>query len=323
MKLTIALANYNRAFFLDRSIKLIAKQSLPPEVFELTIVDDGSTDESDAVIRHHKAHNVVKNFHYAKRIKPRTRYGNCAFARNIGAKIGTGELILFSDPEVMPMPDWAEQHCKTLSDNPITSPDTGKFRLEDPVVASWDKPTASDPRWTVGMCLATRENHVIEGQFIRPGLGNVFADYDWLDMPTTWKRLHKAIATVQRTFNLTDRQIWDEFFFHRFSCGGVSMSRALFESVRGFEEDYAKPEKGLDVWSGEEVVLIHTLTNKGAKWIEEPSCRSVHLHHSISTDGGKGNAYGQMYCQENPKLDQSNAGRDWGLIKENGYEQIF
>lgn len=321
MKLTIALANYNRAWFLDRSIKLIGNQTLPQDEFELVIVDDGSTDESDKVIRHHKQHSIVKNFHYARRLKPRTRYGNCAIARNIGARLGTGEIILFSDPEVMPMPDWAEHFCKSLGDA-LTSTNAGHFKLADPVLASWKIP-AKEPRWTVGMCLATRENHVINGQMIRPGLGNVYADYDWLNMPTTWAKMNGAIATIQKRHKLTDRQIWDEFFFHRFSCGGVALSRALFESVRGFEEDFADPKKGLDVWSGEEVVFIHTINNRGAKLIEEPSCRAVHLHHPISTDGGKGNAYGLLYCKERPTLDASNLDREYGLIAENGFEQVF
>ncbi len=319
MKLTIALANYNRAWFLDRSIKLIAKQTLPESERELIIVDDGSTDASDKVIRHHHAHKLVT--HYARRVKPRTRYGNCAIARNIGARLGTGELILFSDPEVMPMPDWATQFCKSLLDNPLTTGE--KPHLSDPASASINAPLPAVPHWTVGLSLATRENHVIAGEMIRPGLGNVYADYDWTNMPVTMARLIAAIVTIKKRYQLTDRQIWDEFYFHRFSCGGVALSRDLFNAVGGFDEDYANPDKGLDVWSGEEVVFIHTLMNRGALLIEEPSCRAVHLHHPISTDGGKGNAYGLLYCKEHPDLKESNTSRTWGLLAENGFEQIF
>lgn len=323
MKLTIALANYNRAWYLDRSIRLIGSQTIPQTEWELIIVDDGSTDQSDAVIRHHKSHGAIRNFHYARRVKPRTRYGNCAIARNIGARLGSGNIILFSDPEVMPMPDWTAQHVATLCDNPIHSTGNARYSLVDPTNSSWKLPVATDHRLTMGRCFATRENHVIEGEFVRPGLGNVFADYDWLDMPETWKRIHEAVDAIRLKYSLTARQIDNEFYFYRFSCGGVSVSRALFNAVRGFEEDFANADKGLDVWSGEEVVFLQTVENQGAKWIEEPSARSIHIHHNISTDGGKGNAYGFKYCLDHPGIKEVNIEREWGDLSQNGYEQIF
>ena len=51
MKLTIEMSTLNKDWFLDRSIFLLSKQSLPQNEWELIIVDDGSTDQSDDVIQ--------------------------------------------------------------------------------------------------------------------------------------------------------------------------------------------------------------------------------------------------------------------------------
>ncbi len=147
------MSNWNRNWFLEKSIYLLSKQTLNQDEWELIIVDDGSNikpKETDKIINKYKIQNIIKNFHYIKRINKRSKYGNCAIARNIGAKFGTGDYILFTDPEVMPMPDWAEHHLLANERGPENN--------------------------YIGYCLHTRWHHVINEKCQGHFLGNAYTD---------------------------------------------------------------------------------------------------------------------------------------------------
>jgi len=300
MKLTITMSNWNREWFLDKSIYLLSKQTLNQNDWELIIVDDGSNikaEKIDKIIHNYKNQNVIKNFHYIKKITKRTKYGNCAIARNIGAKFGTGDYILFTDPEVMPMPDWAEQHLITNEKNPKTN--------------------------CIGLCLQTRYHYVFndkcQGQF----LGNVYTDYNWKDILSTWKQMKERMSNIQKMYTLTDKQIKDEFYIYIGTQSGHSLSRKLFNKVGGFEENFANEKLGLDKWGGEDTWFHICLSRVGSPRIELESAKAIHVYHSKDHSNYIQVDYANKYGREHPYQFESNIGKKWGLIEENGFKVIF
>ncbi len=300
MKLTITMSNWNRNWFLEKSIYLLSKQTLNQDEWELIIVDDGSNikpKETDKIINKYKIQNIIKNFHYIKRINKRSKYGNCAIARNIGAKFGTGDYILFTDPEVMPMPDWAEHHLLANERDPENN--------------------------YIGYCLHTRWHHVINEKCQGHFLGNAYTDYNWKEIKETWDKMEARMVEVKNKYNLTDQQIINEFFIYRATQAGHSLSRNIFNKIGGFEENFANEKSGLDKWGGEDTWFHICLGRVGSMMIFLNKAKAIHVYHSKDHSEYIQVTYANNYTIEHPTQYQSNIGKDWGLIKENGFKIIF
>lgn len=107
MRLTIQLCTYNRAALLERVLEACFDQTLPNDEYEVVLVNDGSQDDTPAVIER------------ARRIAPCAftvvdqPNGGLAKARNAGIAVSTGERIAFIDDDVLPTPVFAAQHLES------------------------------------------------------------------------------------------------------------------------------------------------------------------------------------------------------------------
>lgn len=86
-RVTVVVPTYNRAHFIEETVRSILAQSLPP--FEVIIVDDGSTDDTV---------DVCARFHEPVRYLRRQNAGAAA-ARNAGIQAATGDWIAFCDSD--------------------------------------------------------------------------------------------------------------------------------------------------------------------------------------------------------------------------------
>jgi glycosyltransferase involved in cell wall biosynthesis len=86
---SVVLPTYNRAALLGRSIRSVLGQSY--QDFELIVIDDGSTDETSA---------IVEGFG-DRRIKylPLPRNTGAGAARNVGIRAARGEFLAFQDSD--------------------------------------------------------------------------------------------------------------------------------------------------------------------------------------------------------------------------------
>ncbi len=73
--------------------------------FEIVVVDDGSTDETAEVIRQFANVRLIRQANAGP-----------AAARNRGAREATGSIILFTDDDCVPQPDWMEQMLAPFHD---------------------------------------------------------------------------------------------------------------------------------------------------------------------------------------------------------------
>lgn len=89
MKITVILPVYNRANLVSRAIESVLNQSF--HNFELIVVDDGSTDNID---------EVMKTFSDARIIYHKLdQNGGVSKARNLGLGLSSGEAICFLDSD--------------------------------------------------------------------------------------------------------------------------------------------------------------------------------------------------------------------------------
>jgi glycosyltransferase involved in cell wall biosynthesis len=106
-RLTIQLCTYNRAHLLERVLEALFDQTVPDDAYEVVLVNDGSPDDTSAVI---------------ERVRPLAR---CVFtvieqsnaglakARNAGIARSRGERICFIDDDVLPTPVFAAEHLRS------------------------------------------------------------------------------------------------------------------------------------------------------------------------------------------------------------------
>ena len=108
-KYSVVIPAYNAAGTIGGCVQALNRQSIPRELYEVIVVDDGSTDDTASIAGEAGADLVLKIPHAGP-----------AAARNAGVENSVGEIVLFTDADCEPASDWVEK---------LTSP----FR--DPAVA--------------------------------------------------------------------------------------------------------------------------------------------------------------------------------------------
>ena len=102
---TVVLPTWNRAAVLGASLRTLAAQSLDPHLYEVVVVDDGSTDGTP---------NVVEDAQRAAACEVRVvRLGGrtgIPAARNRGIEQARGEIIVFVDSDELAPPSFLAAH---------------------------------------------------------------------------------------------------------------------------------------------------------------------------------------------------------------------
>lgn len=101
---SIIIPTYNRAHIIGRAINSVRNQTY--QKFEIIIVDDHSTDNTEKIIRKIKDPRI----HFIRQNK---NYGP-AVARNVGIKAAKGDFIAFLDSDDEWMPSKLEEEMKIL-----------------------------------------------------------------------------------------------------------------------------------------------------------------------------------------------------------------
>ena len=104
---TIQLCTYNRATLLERVLDACFEQHADPAKFEVVLVDDGSRDETPAVIERARSRARCR---FEVVTKPN---GGLASARNAGLGRVRGKRIIFIDDDVLPTPNFVTEHLRS------------------------------------------------------------------------------------------------------------------------------------------------------------------------------------------------------------------
>jgi cellulose synthase/poly-beta-1,6-N-acetylglucosamine synthase-like glycosyltransferase len=107
MMASIIIPVYNEAQTLGDCLASLARQTAHRQDLEIIVVDDGSTDNTP---------DVVRSFPGVRLLTQR-RQGPAA-ARNRGAREATGEIILFTDGDCIPLDNWLEEMLAPFSREP-------------------------------------------------------------------------------------------------------------------------------------------------------------------------------------------------------------
>ncbi len=91
MKISVVITTFNRRASLERCLKSLAQQTFPPEKFEVVVVADGCTDETDRFLRVYEAPHGF-------RWLTQENEGQSA-AQNTGIAAAGGEIVILMDDD--------------------------------------------------------------------------------------------------------------------------------------------------------------------------------------------------------------------------------
>ena len=119
-RVSIVISTYNRAHCLGKAIESALDQALP--VAEVLIIDDGSTDDTEA---------VAASFNSDKLCYLKKENGGLSDARNHGVKEAKGDYIIWLDDDDLLLPHTHEAYIATLSKDPDIDIVYGDYQVID------------------------------------------------------------------------------------------------------------------------------------------------------------------------------------------------
>jgi GT2 family glycosyltransferase len=104
-QLTVIVPTYNRCELLGRALREMLEQTVSAESYEIVVVDDGSTDDTPAVVEGVRAPEERLRYFRQENKGP-------AAARNLGVREARGEIVLFTGDDCLPDRRLLEEHLK-------------------------------------------------------------------------------------------------------------------------------------------------------------------------------------------------------------------
>ena len=228
---SVIIPVYNRADILSRAISSVVKQTY--ENFELIIVDDCSTDNTEAVVRAFKDNRIIYIRH------PQNK--GAAAARNTGMSKAQGELLAFLDSDDEFLPEKLEKQVEVFKELPE---DTGliltnmrvlgkhkRFFVSEQITSGYLLSSSSFPA-SIFLPPSTwmlRKNCIVQvGQFDEMIFGIEDADYfTRILQKFRVYFLNQALSIKHISVRAQKRQFSSKYF-----CGKEHFLKKHFESIR-------------------------------------------------------------------------------------------
>jgi len=318
MKISVVIPTYNRGHFLAYSLYLYAKQTMRD--FEIIVIDDGSIDNTFEIC---KAFGKFLNIRYFQSDrKSESIYQSGGPLINFAVKnIALGSIILYSDPEVMPFPNFVESHYGSHQiDTVITEPMyiasgvPGKIR-DNVIIRDGTKNCVK------GLTLKTWIDHVrILGyweDWKNSGAIKNIKEF-WNDM---WAKIMQLpmnyIGDPNMGYGYADGE--QHFWGFQGSQAGLSFPKDIFIQIHGWDESIEKP----GYWMGEDGEFGARMIKHGVGVIENPNIKAVHIYHpkpQTYTDEER-KKYVVKKC-EDPDYKIANQDIDWGSAERLKIKEI-
>src|SRR5438067_7149458 len=111
MHVTVAICTWNRANLLDRTLARMRELSVPPGLaWELLVVNNNCTDDTDAVIARHAGALPLGRLLETKQ--------GLSHARNCALEHVRGELLVWTDDDVLVEPGWLSAYVEAARAHP-------------------------------------------------------------------------------------------------------------------------------------------------------------------------------------------------------------
>jgi hypothetical protein len=232
----------NRSAILPDTLRALARQSFPPELLEVVVIDDGSTDDTAAVIQQQ---NYPFRLVY-ERLEPQAEF--CpARPRNHGLRVATGDIVLLLDADIVACPDLVAQHLAVHA-------------------------AAGCPQGVIGYSFgytAHPEDRTPE-VLCPPPPDRILEELPDLIArdPDHWQDGREPIYSASH--DLADHPApWQCFWTHN-----VSLPRHLALAIGGFDEEFVG-------WGVEDLEFAYRLCRQGVRLVLARGACGVHYPHPL------------------------------------------
>jgi glycosyltransferase involved in cell wall biosynthesis len=109
-EISVIIPAYQAEDTIDRCLDALAHQTVPRARYEVLVVDDDSTDGTRIRVQAHGGVRLLRQEHRGP-----------AAARNLGVDHALGEIVLFTDADCEPLPDWIERMAAALDGGAVAA----------------------------------------------------------------------------------------------------------------------------------------------------------------------------------------------------------
>ena len=290
IEVSVVIPTYNDRAALELTLTAFNCQTYPSDRYEVIVIDDGSTDDTKALVETFQTSYPLVYFwqHNAGRAK----------ARNVGIEMAKGDILIFNDADGIPVPDFITQHVKSHSSNNNGVVIGGKYDL----LARWQE---GIPKRHLEKLLA------VSGEFEEVRQNIKLAEQG---QATSFI----AKADIQIDFNRVKRYVfrksyhnWDDVYgVYSETLDGfvipwmllvtmnVSIRKALLMRTGFFDESFIG-------WGLEDTEMGYRLHQCGAQFVYNETAANYHqVHPNDSEKRWREHARNYKYfCQKHPVLE--------------------
>lgn len=114
-QVSVVIATHERPQMLLRGLRALLQQDMPPEAYEVVVVDDGSSPASQRATREGLAALAASEATPVLRYVQQPRNGGPAAARNAGWRAARAPVVAFTDDDTLPCRDWLREGLAALA----------------------------------------------------------------------------------------------------------------------------------------------------------------------------------------------------------------
>jgi glycosyltransferase involved in cell wall biosynthesis len=188
MRATIQLCTYNRAVLLEQVLDACFDQTAPAGDYEVVLVNDGSTDDTPAVIERARARATC-----AFTVIDQVNSG-LAKGRNAGIAAARGERIIFIDDDVLPLPNFVSEHLRSHDAHPAAIVRGGAINVESFEVLP--PPIWSLRNYSGNFFWTTNVSVPLETIRTIGGFNASFSEYGWEDIDVGMRLRARGVTAV-------------------------------------------------------------------------------------------------------------------------------
>jgi len=122
IKLSIIVCTYNREKYILETLRHLEKQTCSADLYDVQIIDNNSTDQTEKLCREFIAINKLNNFYYYKELNQ-----GHTFARNRGIRESNGKYLAFIDDDAFVTENYCENIINFFDEYPEVSVIGGKI----------------------------------------------------------------------------------------------------------------------------------------------------------------------------------------------------
>jgi glycosyltransferase involved in cell wall biosynthesis len=188
IRATIQCCTYNRAPVLERVLDACFEQTVPDDAYEIVLVDDGSTDQTPEVIERARSRATC-----AFTVIRQSNRG-LAGARNAGIARAAGEQLILIDDDVLPLPNFVEEHLRSHGSHPQAIVRGGAIEvsnLDDLPPPIWSiKNYSGNYFWTTNVSVPLATIRAVGG------FDESFSEYGWEDIDVGLRLRFRGVKAI-------------------------------------------------------------------------------------------------------------------------------